>query len=157
MSEFHCDMRSTLRSTTVTRMSGHFNAMTLHVGPPTYPAPMQQIFVITILAIIYESIWQFVSCNRLYVSFDRSTMFLAGISIHCRISLFILFLVSLVSHWNDICKVRRWQENKFRYWFNKSNDVWSELMCELLSQRNQTDQFELSANARQVCIWIESA
>lgn len=31
-------------------MFGHFKAMTLHVGPPTYPAPMQQIFVITILA-----------------------------------------------------------------------------------------------------------
>lgn len=49
LSEFHCDMRSTLRSTTVTRMFGHFNAMTLHVGPPTYPAPMQHIFVMTIL------------------------------------------------------------------------------------------------------------
>lgn len=25
-------------------MLGHLNAITLHVGPPTYPAPMQQIF-----------------------------------------------------------------------------------------------------------------
>lgn len=35
LSEFHCAIRSTLRSTTVTRISGHFSAITLHVGPPT--------------------------------------------------------------------------------------------------------------------------
>lgn len=69
-------MRSTLRSTTVTRMSGHFNAMTLHVGPPTYPAPMQQIFVTTIL---WQITFIYRSENSFYVSFDRLTIFLAGI------------------------------------------------------------------------------
>lgn len=44
LSEFHCAIRCSLRSTTVTVMSGHLYAITLHVGPPTYPAPMQQIF-----------------------------------------------------------------------------------------------------------------
>lgn len=32
-------------STTVTFICGHCIAMTLHVGPPTYPAPIQHIFV----------------------------------------------------------------------------------------------------------------
>ena len=36
-------MRRSLRSHTVTLMSGHFWAMTDMVGPPTYPAPRQQI------------------------------------------------------------------------------------------------------------------
>lgn len=49
LSEFHCRMRSLLRSTTVILMSGHLSAITAHVGPPTYPAPMQQIFDMTIL------------------------------------------------------------------------------------------------------------
>lgn len=49
--EFHCSIRSVFLSTTVTRILGHFKAITLHVGPPTYPAPMQHIFVITIILI----------------------------------------------------------------------------------------------------------
>lgn len=49
LSEFHCATRSLLKSTTVTFISEHFKAMTLQVGPPTYPAPKQQIFLITIL------------------------------------------------------------------------------------------------------------
>uniref|UniRef100_A0A2M4B5N3 Putative secreted protein n=1 Tax=Anopheles triannulatus TaxID=58253 RepID=A0A2M4B5N3_9DIPT len=48
LSEFHWAIRSVLRSTTVILMSGHLSAITLHVGPPTYPAPMQHIFEITI-------------------------------------------------------------------------------------------------------------
>ncbi|TNN69390.1 hypothetical protein EYF80_020391 [Liparis tanakae] len=39
-------MRDSLMSTTVTVISGHMWAMMLHVGPPTYPAPMQQILFI---------------------------------------------------------------------------------------------------------------
>lgn len=50
LSEFHCLIRSLLKSTTVTVISGHFQAITLQVGPPTYPAPKQQIFLITIAA-----------------------------------------------------------------------------------------------------------
>jgi hypothetical protein len=33
-------------STTTTSIDGHLSAMTAIVGPPTYPAPMQQIFTI---------------------------------------------------------------------------------------------------------------
>ena len=33
-----------VRSTTQTLMCGQFSAMTAMVGPPTYPAPMQQMF-----------------------------------------------------------------------------------------------------------------
>jgi hypothetical protein len=32
-------------STTFTVMSGHFRAIMAIVGPPTYPAPMQQMFI----------------------------------------------------------------------------------------------------------------
>ena len=32
-------------STTVTTISGHFRAITAIVGPPTYPAPIQHIFL----------------------------------------------------------------------------------------------------------------
>lgn len=43
VSEFQALMRDSLMSTTVTVIPGHICAITLHVGPPTYPAPMQQI------------------------------------------------------------------------------------------------------------------
>lgn len=46
VSEFQALMRDSLTSTTVTVISGHICAITLHVGPPTYPAPMQQILLI---------------------------------------------------------------------------------------------------------------
>lgn len=46
VSEFQALMRDSLMSTTVTVISGHIWAITLHVGPPTYPAPMQQILFI---------------------------------------------------------------------------------------------------------------
>lgn len=45
-SEFHAAMRCGLTSTIVTLISGHCWAMMEQVGPPTYPAPMQQIEVI---------------------------------------------------------------------------------------------------------------
>lgn len=48
--EFHWFIRSLLLSTTVTLISGQRDAITLHVGPPTYPAPIQHIFLITILS-----------------------------------------------------------------------------------------------------------
>src|ERR1019366_9627699 len=38
-------MRAALMSTTRTSMSGAFSAIMAIVGPPTYPAPMQQIFI----------------------------------------------------------------------------------------------------------------
>src|SRR5271157_101314 len=37
----HAAMRGALMSTTVTLISGHCDAITAIVGPPTYPAPMQ--------------------------------------------------------------------------------------------------------------------
>lgn len=43
VSEFQALMRDSLTSTTVTVIPGHICAITLHVGPPTYPAPIQQI------------------------------------------------------------------------------------------------------------------
>ena len=43
LDEFHAAMRLSLRSQTVTLTSGHLRAMTDMVGPPTYPAPRQQI------------------------------------------------------------------------------------------------------------------
>lgn len=46
VSEFQALMRDSLMSTTVTVISGHMWAIMLHVGPPTYPAPMQQILFI---------------------------------------------------------------------------------------------------------------
>lgn len=46
VSEFQASIRDSLTSTTVTVISGHIWAITLHVGPPTYPAPMQQILFI---------------------------------------------------------------------------------------------------------------
>lgn len=54
--EFHCAILSLLKSTTVTFMSGHFKAITLQVGPPTYPAPKQQIFLITIMYLAGTSV-----------------------------------------------------------------------------------------------------
>ena len=45
LSEFQASILGLLRSTTVTQISGHFSAITAHVGPPTYPAPMQQILL----------------------------------------------------------------------------------------------------------------
>ena len=45
LSEFQAWILSSDLSTTVTLMSGHLFAITAHVGPPTYPAPTQQIFV----------------------------------------------------------------------------------------------------------------
>lgn len=44
--EFHAAIRWGFTSTIVTVMSGHCCASTEHVGPPTYPAPIQQILVI---------------------------------------------------------------------------------------------------------------
>src|SRR4051812_45812744 len=44
-SEFHALIRFSSRSATVTWMSGAFWAITAIVGPPTYPAPTQQIFM----------------------------------------------------------------------------------------------------------------
>jgi len=44
-SEFQAAMRATFISTTVTWMSGALSAITAIVGPPTKPAPMQQIFM----------------------------------------------------------------------------------------------------------------
>src|SRR5690606_18101854 len=44
-SPFHAAMRASLMSTMVTRMSGHCGAITDMMGPPTQPAPMQQMFV----------------------------------------------------------------------------------------------------------------
>lgn len=55
LSEFHWSMRSVLRSTTVTVISGHFKAMTAHVGPPTQPAPMQQMCVMFLSPDILKS------------------------------------------------------------------------------------------------------
>lgn len=49
-SEFHESIRGLLKSTTVTLISGHFNAMTLQVGPPTYPAPIQQMALIVVIS-----------------------------------------------------------------------------------------------------------
>lgn len=47
VSEFQALMRDSLTSTTVTVIPGHICAITLHVGPPTYPAPIQQILFIS--------------------------------------------------------------------------------------------------------------
>jgi hypothetical protein len=44
-SEFQAAMRAASMSTTVTWMSGALSAITAIVGPPTKPAPMQQIFM----------------------------------------------------------------------------------------------------------------
>lgn len=55
--EFHCDILSLLKSTTVTLISGHFKAMTLQVGPPTYPAPKQQIFFMTIVQSLKQKVY----------------------------------------------------------------------------------------------------
>lgn len=49
-SEFHESILGLLKSTTVTLISGHFSAMTLHVGPPTYPAPIQQMDLIEFIS-----------------------------------------------------------------------------------------------------------
>ena len=46
LSEFHWSILGLLISTTVTVRSGHFEAIREQVGPPTYPAPIQQIFLI---------------------------------------------------------------------------------------------------------------
>mmetsp|Transcript_8818 Transcript_8818/g.16123 ORF Transcript_8818/g.16123 Transcript_8818/m.16123 type:complete len:110 (+) Transcript_8818:1395-1724(+) len=43
--EFQASICFWLRSTTQTRTLGQFAAMTAMVGPPTYPAPMQQIVI----------------------------------------------------------------------------------------------------------------
>lgn len=53
-SEFHESILGLLKSTTVTFISGHFSAMTLHVGPPTYPAPIQQIALIEFISLRSE-------------------------------------------------------------------------------------------------------
>jgi hypothetical protein len=45
---FQAAMRSALRSTTVTCTPGQRSAITAMVGPPTYPAPMQQMWRIGI-------------------------------------------------------------------------------------------------------------
>jgi len=42
---FQAAMRPALMSTTVTRRSGHLAAIMAMVGPPTYPAPIQRIFL----------------------------------------------------------------------------------------------------------------
>ena len=48
-SEFHWSILFCEISTTVTLMWGHFDAIIAIVGPPTYPAPMQHIFIEDIL------------------------------------------------------------------------------------------------------------
>ena len=45
-SSFHEEIFLSSISITVTIIFGHLSAMTDMVGPPTYPAPMQQIFFI---------------------------------------------------------------------------------------------------------------
>lgn len=49
--EFQASILDWLRSTTVTQISGHLYAITAHVGPPTYPAPIQQILLIDCILI----------------------------------------------------------------------------------------------------------
>src|SRR5213078_3497540 len=46
MPDCRAPTRSALISATTTRMSGQCFAITAIVGPPTYPAPMQRIFLI---------------------------------------------------------------------------------------------------------------
>mmetsp|Transcript_32103 Transcript_32103/g.66396 ORF Transcript_32103/g.66396 Transcript_32103/m.66396 type:complete len:83 (+) Transcript_32103:1428-1676(+) len=43
LGEFHASICFCERSTTQTRILGHLAAITAMVGPPTYPAPIQQI------------------------------------------------------------------------------------------------------------------
>ena len=45
--EFHSFILNSLKSTTFIWISGHLSAKTDIVGPPTYPAPIQQIFLIS--------------------------------------------------------------------------------------------------------------
>ena len=49
---FQAAILASFKSTTVTLISGHFWAITAMVGPPTYPAPIQQIFLIFIFIFI---------------------------------------------------------------------------------------------------------
>src|SRR6218665_1285064 len=51
---FQAAIRASFKSTTVTLISGHFCAMTAIVGPPTYPAPIQQMFLIFILLFYFK-------------------------------------------------------------------------------------------------------
>jgi hypothetical protein len=53
LSEFQRSICLGLMSTTVTLTCGHLKAMTAMVGPPTYPAPKQQIFTLNSL-ILYD-------------------------------------------------------------------------------------------------------
>ena len=55
-------MRSWLMSTTVMRHSGQWSAMTAIVGPPTYPAPMQRIFLGVVMVLLVDS-WVVVGEN----------------------------------------------------------------------------------------------
>lgn len=45
LSEFQAFILSILKSTTFICICGHFMAITAQLGPPTYPAPMQQMFL----------------------------------------------------------------------------------------------------------------
>lgn len=45
-------MRAWLISTTTTLMCGHLYAIIAIVGPPTYPAPMQQMEVILVIVTV---------------------------------------------------------------------------------------------------------
>src|SRR5687767_4608012 len=45
VSEFHAAIRAAFISTTRTSIPGAFSAIIAIVGPPTYPAPIQQIFI----------------------------------------------------------------------------------------------------------------
>ena len=53
LSLFQASIRSWFISTTLTLICGHFKAITAIVGPPTYPAPMQQICFIFIFLYLY--------------------------------------------------------------------------------------------------------
>jgi hypothetical protein len=55
VSLFQAAMRDIDMSTTATSMDGHLSAMTAIVGPPTYPAPMQQIFTILLFYLTYPN------------------------------------------------------------------------------------------------------
>src|SRR4051812_30081780 len=45
VSEFQAAIRAAFISTTCTSIFGAFSAIIAMVGPPTYPAPIQQIFI----------------------------------------------------------------------------------------------------------------
>lgn len=82
LSEFHESILGLLKSTTVTLISGHFSAMTLHVGPPTYPAPIQQIALIEFIS--WRSEW------ITYASKVKRRRFTLGVYSHFRFTKFVV-------------------------------------------------------------------